>query len=227
MGGEHTSAAGTKVPKTAASPALPLRSRDRDATARAIVEAAKLVLAEDGFQFFGVNAIARRAGCDKQLIYRYFGGLDGLADAIGADLAAELTLELTPFSAETRPQSYAELMERLAFSLLDLLLRNRLMQQINAWESAMASPLVQRLVEARSHRLAQWMHEMRGSLAPPAGIDAPAINAMIIAGIQQLVLSSTASGAFAGVAIKTDADWTRVKGAISAMVRAIYAEKSS
>ena len=29
----------------------------------------------------------RRAGCDKQLIYRYYGGMDGLVDAIGGELA--------------------------------------------------------------------------------------------------------------------------------------------
>ena len=85
------------------------RSRDRVATERSIVDAAKLVLAEDGFQGFGVNAIARRAECDKQLIYRYFGGLEGLADAVGADLALKLADDLTPLSEAKRPTSYGAL----------------------------------------------------------------------------------------------------------------------
>ncbi|HCV71491.1 MAG TPA: TetR family transcriptional regulator, partial [Agrobacterium sp.] len=54
------------------------RIKDRAATEKAIFEAARSLLAEEGFQGFGINAVARRAGCDKQLIYRYFGGLEGL-----------------------------------------------------------------------------------------------------------------------------------------------------
>ena len=61
--------------------------RDRSATSARILKAASELLAESGFQNFGVNAIARRAGCDKQLIYRYYGGMDGLVDAIGGELA--------------------------------------------------------------------------------------------------------------------------------------------
>jgi AcrR family transcriptional regulator len=208
--------------KQTISPEPSPKPRDRDATARAIVQAAKEVLGEDGFQAFGVNAIARRAGCDKQLIYRYFGGLEGLADAIGADLAEQLSEELMSLAIGPPARTYAELMEHLAFGLLELLLRNRLMQQINAWESSMPSPLVKRLVEARSRRLGAWMQEMRGELTPPKGVDAGAVNAVLIAAIQQLVLSSSASGEFAGASLKSNADWRRIKTALSTLVRAVY-----
>jgi AcrR family transcriptional regulator len=63
------------------------QTRNRARTEAAILAAAEMLLAERGFTAFGVNAIARAAGCDKQLIYRYFGGLDGLAEAIGRKLA--------------------------------------------------------------------------------------------------------------------------------------------
>ena len=32
--------------------------------------------------FYGINAIARQAGCDKVLIYRYFDNLDGLLQRV-------------------------------------------------------------------------------------------------------------------------------------------------
>jgi AcrR family transcriptional regulator len=198
------------------------RSRNREGTERSLIEAAKQVLAEEGFQSFGVNAIARRAGCDKQLIYRYFGGLEGLADAVGADLAESLAAELTPLSAEAPPRTYAALMEQLLLGLLHLLRSNRLMQQINAWETAMPSPLVKRFVEARSRKLAAWMHAMRADLAPPEGVDAPALNAVLIAATQQLVLSASASGEFSGLSLQTDAHWRRAESALATLVRAVY-----
>ena len=68
--------------ETGAASAQAIRPRNRAGTERAIFIAARTLLAEEGFQGFGVNAVARRAGCDKQLIYRYYGGLNGLIDAI-------------------------------------------------------------------------------------------------------------------------------------------------
>ncbi len=198
------------------------RGRDRDATARAILLAAKATLAEEGFSAFGVNAIARRAGCDKQLIYRYYGGLDGLAEAIGADLAAELTEELQPLSNRPPPHSYGALMKHLAACLVELLRNNKLMQQINAWEAAAPSPLVAKLIAARAKRMGQWMLEMRGALKPPLGVDAPAVNAVIIAAVQQLVLSASANGEFSGMPLRTDADWRRLHDAINTLVESVY-----
>ncbi|MDX2275409.1 MAG: TetR/AcrR family transcriptional regulator [Hyphomonadaceae bacterium] len=189
------------------------------------MDAAKLVLAEDGFQSFGVNAIARRAACDKQLIYRYFGGLEGLADAIGADLALKLADDLTPLSDAERPTSYGALSKILILGLLDLLRRDPIMQQIIAWELAAPSPLVSRLVAERGKRLGAWMHALRGSLTPPAGIDAPATNALLIASTQQLVLSASSSGALAGMPIKTEADWQRARSALIALIDGVYGAK--
>ncbi len=211
------------MPKTDTSSPRRTRRRDREATERALVAAAKQVLAEAGFQNFGVNAIARQAGCDKQLIYRYFGGLEGLADAIGADLADTLTARLQPLSAGAPPKTYAELMKVLALGLVDLLRADPIMQQIIAWEMAAPSPLVTQMVAARGRRLGAWMQAMRGELAPPAGVDAPAVNAILIASTQQLVLSAAASGEFASMPLRTEADWRRVQSALAALVDAIYA----
>lgn len=204
-------------------PPPPARGRDREATEQLILAAAKEVLAEAGFAGFGVNAIARRAGCDKQLIYRYYRGLDGLADAIGADLATTLSEELKPLSTPA-PRTYGELMRRLALGLLDLLRRDRLMQQINAWEAASPSPLVKRLIAARAKPMAMWMSEMRGTLKPPSGVDAPAVNAIIVAAVQQIVVSATANGEFSGMPLREDADWTRLGEALTALVTSVYGD---
>jgi AcrR family transcriptional regulator len=201
----------------------PTRSRDRDATERQILAAGKEVLAEEGFANFGINAIARRAGCDKQLIYRYYGGLDGIAEAIGADLATTLSEDLKPLSSPA-PRTYGELMRRVALGLLDLLRRDRLMQQINAWEAASPSPLVKQLIAARSKRMAIWMFEMRGDLQPPAGVDAPAINALIVAAVQQIVVAAGANGEFSGMPLREDSHWQRLREAVTTLVTSVYGD---
>lgn len=63
-------------------------ARNRKQTEQRIVEAAIEVLKAEGFSGWGVNHVARQAGVDKVLIYRYFGSMDGLLAGV---------LEATPF----------------------------------------------------------------------------------------------------------------------------------
>ncbi|WP_066796825.1 TetR/AcrR family transcriptional regulator [Sphingomonas soli] len=196
------------------------KQRDRSRTADTILEAAKTVLAEQGFAGWGVNAIARAAGCDKQLIYRYHEGLDGLAEAIGAEMAAWLE-EALAAPEGTPATSYAELMTRLALAYLGALRANRLAQRILAWEVAEESLLVKRFAAARGRAMMAWIARERGDLVPPPGVDAPAANAVLIAGVQNLVLAGAASGAFMGVALD-DAGWERICAAVRSLASGIY-----
>ncbi len=43
-----------------------------------LLQAVSDIIVDEGFAKLGINKIARIACCDKVLIYRYFGGLDGL-----------------------------------------------------------------------------------------------------------------------------------------------------
>ncbi len=56
--------------------------RDRQQTTSKIIQAAVRLLKKEGFAGWGINAIAREAGIDKVLIYRYFTSLDGLLGEI-------------------------------------------------------------------------------------------------------------------------------------------------
>ncbi|MGQ9369853.1 TetR/AcrR family transcriptional regulator [Azospirillum sp. ST 5-10] len=64
--------AGTAVP----------RRRCREATAAALIDAAKAVFAERGFDAATTREIAAGAGVNEQLIQRYFGGKSGLLLAV-------------------------------------------------------------------------------------------------------------------------------------------------
>lgn len=200
----------------------PPRLRDRGAKEQALIAAAKEVLADVGFQGFGVNAVARAAHCDKQLIYRYFGGLEGLIEAIGAELAARLSDGLAPLAAMGRPNSYSDMVQRLALGLLQLLRDDALLRRIAAWEVSDGSPLVKSLTLARSKGMTLWMAEARGDLKPPSGVDAPAANAFVIAAVQHLALAGSAAGEFAGMALREEKDWERVRTLVKSVVAAVY-----
>jgi AcrR family transcriptional regulator len=198
------------------------KPRNRAGTERAIFVAARDLLAEEGFQGFGINAVARRAGCDKQLIYRYYGGLDGLVEAIGTDLGSWVQDRIPQDTGGMFLLTYGDLMEKLALYFMEALRDDPLVCKIVAWEVSQDTPQVRRLSEARTKSLGKWLEKMRGSLNPPKGVDAATTNALLFAAIQHLVISAAVSGQFAGVPLKTARDWDKVGNAIRRLVRAIY-----
>ena len=51
--------------------------RDREATEKRLLDTIGKMIAEDGFEKIGINAIATQSGVSKILIYRYFGSVEG------------------------------------------------------------------------------------------------------------------------------------------------------
>ena len=161
-------------------------TRNRDDTRQRILEAALDLVAAEGFGALGVNAVARRAEADKQLIYRYFGGLDGLMAAAGAEVAVRMAAALSQDTSP--PASYAELMERLATALLRHLLQDPLYRQLRLMEASAPTPATDAFRLARGKVLTDWLAGQRGTLTPPVGVDAAAVNAVVIAAIEGIAI---------------------------------------
>lgn len=162
-------------------------TRNRDETRQRLLDAALDLVSEDGFGALGINAVARRAGADKQLIYRYFGGLDDLMAAAGAEvarrMAGALAASITPL-----PDSYAELITRLAEALLAHLLQDLPYRQLRLMEASAPSTATEAFRLARGAVLADWLQTARGNLSPPDGVDAAAANAVIIAAVEGIAI---------------------------------------
>ena len=105
--------------------------RDRETTRNKLMDAVERIAVRDGFEACGVNAIAQEAGVDKVLIYRYFGGVDGLLSAVVAERAA--WPDAAPLGDGGSPGS------ALSAALIDQVRRIRarpLAQHAVAWEAA-------------------------------------------------------------------------------------------
>jgi AcrR family transcriptional regulator len=203
-----------------AAPETP--TRDRGATSARILKAAIELLSEGGFQNFGVNAVARRAGCDKQLIYRYYGGMDGLVDAIGGELAHWIEEKMPVGGSSGFMLTYGDLVEHMMMLFMQALRDDPLTRKIIAWEVSDNSPQVRRLSEARAKALGLWIEKVRGAMPPPKGIDHFAVNAMLLAAVQHVVLAGATACRFAGLELASAKDWDRVGQAVKKLVRGVY-----
>ena len=109
------------------------RPRDASATREALLDAATLVFAEQGFAGARVDEIAARAGVNKALIYAYYGDKTGLYRAV---LTAHLDEFADPVfskavASETGPRRALEDIVRRFFRLL---IKNRSFARLLAWD---------------------------------------------------------------------------------------------
>jgi AcrR family transcriptional regulator len=193
--------------RATAKPIVPERpARDREATKARILGAVGVVLARDGFGAVGVNAIAKEAGVDKVLIYRYFGGLPELlrewgasgrfwprvADLLGADPAAFHRLDAS--------ERYARFFEHF----IDALRQRPLTLEILAAEIVERNELTAILESERE----AWGEEASRLLAADEFARRPALRGLtllLVAGVQYLLVRSRKIRIFGGVELKSDA----------------------
>ncbi|AOG12514.1 TetR/AcrR family transcriptional regulator [Agrobacterium sp. RAC06] len=200
----------------------PARTRDRQATEARILEAAQSILIAAGPSGFGVNAVAREAGIDKQLIYRYYGGMDGLLEALGIRLAEWWQEKLMAGLPEKPAASYGELIELLALRLLAIMRTEPLALQTLLWELTGSESFVKSLSASRARAYGTWMARVRGNLAPPEDVDAPAVNALLIAAISQITLAGRNADTIIGLPANDASTWDRVEQSIIRLIRGVY-----
>lgn len=192
-------------------------TRDREATERRFIEAAARVIARDGAAGLGVNAIAAEAGADKKLIYRYFGGLDGLLEAMGSNTALWIGDELSASQGD-----YGQRMAGVFHAYSENLRSDPVLQKLLAWELAGPSDTLRSIDAARSKAMYSVMPKLRGHEKPPEGVDAPAVNAILLAALHYLTLRGATMGGFSGLPLKTDADWKRAMAAFDGLLARTY-----
>ncbi len=205
------------MPARKKPPVQKAKTRDREATERRFVEAAARVIARDGAAGLGVNAIAAEAGADKKLIYRYFGGLDGLLEAMGSATGLWIGDDMPAATGD-----YGDRMAQVFAAYAAHLRRDRVLQQLLAWELAGPSDTLRRIDAARSKAMYAVMPKLRGDEKPPEGVDAPAVNAILLAALHYLTLRGATMGGFSGLPLKTEADWKRALAAFEGLLARTY-----
>jgi AcrR family transcriptional regulator len=210
------------VTKTA--PPAP-RERNRAETKARILGAVGDVLARDGFSGLGVNAVAKEAGVDKVLIYRYFGGLPELLTEWGRSgrfwpgVDELLALEGEAFLRLPLAERYA----RFFGHFIDGLRARPLTLEVMAAEIHERNELTAILETERE----AWGDEAGRLLGGEVWSQRPSlrgITLLLIAGVQYLLLRSRKIRVFGGLDLRSDADWEGLKQSIRELADELLAE---
>jgi AcrR family transcriptional regulator len=200
------------------------RPRGRARTEERILAAVGEVLARDGFAALGVNAIARVAGVDKVLIYRYFGGLDELLRTWGASGRFWPSVEeLVGRDAQALPampiaQRYALFFERF----IDALRARPMTIEILAAEIVERTELTAILEAERE----QWGAQAEALFGGEDFQRLPhlrGVTLLLVAGVQYLLVRARTINVFGGIDLRSDAGWQALKEAVRAMALQLLA----
>ena len=194
-------------------------SRSRLQTEQRILDAVGQLLLEQGYPAVGINAIARQAGCDKVLIYRYFGGFDELLLAFAE--TTELWWEVDEIVSESAADCAAIALPDYLKTLLDryvIALEARpLALEIMAWEMSAQNSLTAALARTRSERGMELVKRIRAYYQQPS-IDIGGILGVFGAAINYLVIRTRKQSQ----QYKTE-EWWRLQQTIEKLLQA-YAE---
>jgi AcrR family transcriptional regulator len=194
-------------------------TRDREETKARILAAVGKLLSESGFQQLGVNAIARAAGVDKVLIYRYFENLPTLLQTFGQEGDYWLTVEeLIGDPATTDAASLDEWMILLLNRFLYDLQQRSITQEILRWELLEGNELTRELAQVRDRMAMDSLGFLEQTCGFPPDRDVPAISAVLIAGLVYLVLRTKISPTFLGIDFNSPTGWQRIEQAIACLV---------
>lgn len=183
------------------------RKRSRVATQLAILNALEEILAESGFEGLGVNVVAKRAGVSKELIYRYFGGLEKLILA-WVEERDYWSFHKIDQSQERLARAGAGSQRMLGQSLSSFVTDMREsphLQEIRRWEVHSRSDLAGRIARRREEAGVR----MLGRVPPAGDHDVAAIYGILQAGLCYLILRSSALETYCGVDIRSDQGWAR------------------
>ena len=191
-------------------------ARNRLKTEERILKAVETILLNDGFPAIGINSIARQAGCDKVLIYRYFDGLDGLLQAF-----AEITElwwqvdEIIPESIlQTEQPTLSVILQTLLKRHVEALQAKPLTLEIMAWEMSEQNNLTVALARTRAERGMELVKKIRAFYHNP-NIDIGGILGVFGAAINYLVIRTRRSPPQ-----HMTEEWWRLQHTISKMLAA-------
>ncbi|MDR3724935.1 MAG: helix-turn-helix domain containing protein [Terracidiphilus sp.] len=199
--------------------------RNRVETRAGILAAVGRLLARSGFGQIGINSIAREAGVDKVLIYRYFGGMPELLKAFAAESdfwpgIEELMQEAGQMSAGDTALDRAK---RIMLAFGRALRKRPLTQEIMRWELQEQNELTETLAR---HREAQ-SEKLFEQFGDAAGVDVRAVASLLAAGQTYLILRSKNAEVYNGLSLHSETDWRRLEAAAVAILDAVFANTAS
>lgn len=187
--------------------------RDREATEKRLIDTIGQMVAEQGFEKIGINAVAAQSGVSKILIYRYFGSVEGLMAAYIRKYDFWLNFPLEIPSKEDLP----EFVKAMFKTQIEQLRSNPTLRMLHRWELSCNNEIVAKLRQQREqtgYRIVELASQLMGYPKEEMAV----IASVVTASITYLVMLGEFCPVYNGIAISEDAGWEQMISGIEVMV---------
>jgi AcrR family transcriptional regulator len=200
-------------------------TRNKEVTKRKILDATARIVLRDGFNAVGINAVAKEAGVDKVMIYRYFNDITGLLKAFVTEKDYWLIIpDNVPKNLESVSIEDLKMLSVGIFTdLLKNLLQNKEMQELLLWELIGKNEVSAKTTALREEQGLTIMRQFEVAINAK-NFDMEAFSAVIVAGIYFLVLRSKTVDVFNGVPINNEEGWKRIENTVELITSVMFNE---
>jgi len=188
----------------------------RERTEQNILDALEDQIRETGMRGVGINAIAKRAGVSKELIYRYFDGMPGLMMAWMKEQDFWTSHRGMLQHNESSQQPPGMLVLSMLRAQIEALAGNETLREVRRWELVELNEVTAQLANRREKAGRSFIDRIDGLTAD---MDVPAVVSIMLAGILYLMLRSKTESHFLGVPLRTNEGWGRLYAALEQIVR--------
>jgi len=191
-----------------------VKKRDRERTKGKILKAVGEVIEQFGTDKVGVNLIARTAGVNKVLIYRYFESVDGLMEQYvkSGEYTSTTGDDYIDNQEPVAPENRSKELTNLMLTFLSDLRERKATRDLLRWEIGTGKSM---LSDAKNN-VANRLLEKIGDL--PNFDDTKALMAFITAGIYYLVIAEDHRPKMIDIDLNTEEGWKRVEKIIENII---------
>ena len=191
--------------------------RDREATERRLLDTIGKMIAEDGFEKIGINAIATQTKVSKILIYRYFGSVEGLMAAYIKQYDFWLNFPLEYPNREELPL----FVKRMFQGQIEQLRNNPTLKRLYRWELSCNNDMIVKLREQREKvgvNLVKKVSELTGHPQNEIAVMA----SLLTASITYLVMLEDFCPIYNGIPLNENSGWEQINEGIELFINKVF-----
>lgn len=198
------------------------RERNKDKSKQQFLDAVGEILKNKGHMALKVNDIAAAAGLDKKLIYKYFGGTDGLLDEYIR--TQDFWTNVTEDDAEEEITDGGQKFTRqMLLKQFDYVSQNKELQKILLWSLYEERITLRNMINGQEENGEVLFKGITDPHYGEKSEDFRAVTAILIAGAYYLSMFQEVNGnTFCGIDLSTEHGRDKIKNALGFLVDQSY-----
>ena len=193
--------------------------KDKEQTKQRLIDAVGVLLQEKGFRHVKVNEVAAEAGVSKILIYRYFGGLDGLIDAYIKQKDFWISYDFPEDIKENLKNQIKQMYHRQIESMRG----DEAFKELHLKELADKQPLSHEIETIREKNGLQLIQKVAEITRRPEE-EVAALASVLGGAVTYLTLFERMSGEFNGINLHSENGWEQLSHGIDVIIDAWFSK---